>query len=147
MALVTAVLPPPPLVAWPGPGAAVLAHGAGSTPDLVRRAFGPALDEIGVRLVTWQQRPDPRSWLRELDTLVREHDAVLVGGVSLGAHLAARWAADTPRTSNLRGLLLVMPGGAAARVPGLGRWECHHHPARAASSAKFKSNISLKALR
>jgi pimeloyl-ACP methyl ester carboxylesterase len=88
---------------------ALLGPGAGSTPELVGRLFAGPLERLGYRVASWRW---PAGW-REPDELVavladqvaRERPA-LVGGVSLGAHVAAAWAAATGWDGRL---LLVMP--------------------------------------
>jgi len=92
---------------------AVILPGAGSSADFVARAFGKALHEAGYGLVTPSPEPGPGvvdAALRALDEAAAEHGPALrlVGGVSLGAHLAARWAAAGARVE-LAGLLLVLP--------------------------------------
>lgn len=106
---------------------ALIAHGAGSRGDFVRRAFGPALLDAGIRLVSYDLRghgdstalaaPDRlelSSHAADLRALALRTGATLLGGVSLGAHAAvlaalellADEAADPPR---LEGLLLALP--------------------------------------
>ncbi|MEN3358143.1 MAG: hypothetical protein V7637_2125 [Mycobacteriales bacterium] len=75
---------------------AVLLPGSGSSADFVLRAFGAALDGAGYRLVAPAPRPGAEvaaAALSDLDAAARSHPDALVGGISLGAHLAARWAA------------------------------------------------------
>ncbi|HEY6747390.1 MAG TPA: alpha/beta hydrolase, partial [Mycobacteriales bacterium] len=90
---------------------AVILPGAGSSADFVTRAFGGPLREAGYGLVTPSPEPGPGlvdAALRALDEAAAAHGPALrlVGGVSLGAHLAARWAAYRPAAA---GLLLVLP--------------------------------------
>lgn len=98
---------------------AVVAHGSGSSPDFVRRAFGPALDDAGFALVTVDERSgDVSVVLAALRSAVESTSAALVGGVSLGAHAAAMLAAER---GDLAGVLLVLPAwtgrpGAVARL-------------------------------
>jgi len=77
---------------------AVVLPGAGSSADFVRRAFERPLREAGYALVA--PSPVPGADLvaaayRSLDLAAAEHGPRLrvVGGVSLGAHVAARWTA------------------------------------------------------
>ena len=91
----------------------------GSSADFVARAFGPALAAAGYRLVA----PDLRghggstpladthahgleAHVDDLTTLADRVSASLVGGVSLGAHVAALVAARRP----VDGLLITLPG-------------------------------------
>jgi pimeloyl-ACP methyl ester carboxylesterase len=90
---------------------AVILPGAGSSSGFVERAFGKALREAGYGLVTPSPVPGPgvvAAALRALDEASATHGPALrlVGGVSLGAHLAARWALTRPE---LAGVLLVLP--------------------------------------
>jgi hypothetical protein len=97
---------------------AVLAHGSGSTADFVRRAFGRACAAARLELVTWDDRTgDVDVVAAELGRLATATGARVVGGVSLGAHAAARWAAGR----DLDGVLLALPAwsgppGAAAAL-------------------------------
>ncbi len=92
---------------------AVVLPGTASSADFVTRAFGPPLASVGLALVTGDA---PRGGLvgptslAALTDAVAEHAARVVGGISLGAHLAARWAAGR----DLDGVLLVMPAWSGA---------------------------------
>jgi pimeloyl-ACP methyl ester carboxylesterase len=96
---------------------ALILPGAGSSADFVARAFGPALRNAGYELVTPSPEPGPgvvaAAWAA-LDRAAAEHGPALrlVGGVSLGAHLAARWTASRrardPRAGPA-GVVLVLP--------------------------------------
>ena len=92
---------------------AVVLPGAGSSAEFVRRAFGRPLREAGYGLVA--PAPVPGADLvtaafRSLDAAAAEYGSRLrlVGGVSLGAHVAARWAAGGPDAA-LEGLVLALP--------------------------------------
>ena len=84
---------------------ALLAHGAGSCPETALRLLGPAVPP-GAEPVAIDARGTVDDVVGRLDDAARRHDVVLVGGISLGAHAAALWSADTGATSEL---LLVMP--------------------------------------
>ena len=110
------------LLAGPSDGpVAVLLPGTASTGDFVRRAFGPALTAFGIGVVSGDP---PRSGtvperLAALDEAVHRFRPVLVGGVSIGAHLAVRWAAARQRdqwsdSHRPDGLLLAMPAWTGA---------------------------------
>jgi len=83
--------------------------GSGSDEVFIRSVFAGALAGVDVELVA----PAPR---RGPDVVAGYRAAleaagpgpVLVGGVSLGAHVAARWAAAAPR-GRVAGLLLALP--------------------------------------
>lgn len=93
----------------PGSPVAVILPGSGSTAEFVARAFALPLASAGYTLVTADPPPaagDPAvEWAGALDRLPTA--PALVGGVSLGAHAAVRWAASRPGSTG--GLLLVMP--------------------------------------
>ena len=108
---------------------AVLLAGAGSSADFVRRAFGPALADHEV--VAVPPVPGPSVVDRAVAALDAAAEAYgprlrLVGGVSLGAHIATRWAArratPTPRTDprrpGRRAGGSAAPGGPATPQPG-----------------------------
>ena len=91
---------------------AVLLPGAGSSADFVRRAFGRALADHDVVAVA----PAPGPFVvaaaeGALDAAAAAYGQRLrlVGGVSLGAHVAARWAASHPVGRRLDGVLLALP--------------------------------------
>jgi hypothetical protein len=90
---------------------AVLLAGAGSSAEFVRRAFGPALADH--ELVAVPPAPGPAVVAAARTALDRAAAAYgdrlrLVGGVSLGAHVAARWAAARVG-GGLAGVLLALP--------------------------------------
>jgi pimeloyl-ACP methyl ester carboxylesterase len=89
----------------------VVLHGAGSDGTFVRAAFAAPLARAGYRLVAVEDRTgDPVLMALRLRRLLdRRPDIALVGGVSVGAHAAARWAASDERARRLDGLLFVMP--------------------------------------
>jgi len=94
---------------------AVLLHGAGSCPETVERLLGPAVPPAAqVRSPAWRGSVETAvgALERELAELERAgDDLVLVGGVSLGAHAAALWAARTRSTTPLA---LAMPAWTGA---------------------------------
>lgn len=99
------------LVSGPADGpVAVVLPGTASTADFVRRAFGGPLAALGISLVSADPPPtgDVATQLDALAEAAERYRPVLVGGVSIGAHLAARWAASGPR-HRPDGLLLAMP--------------------------------------
>lgn len=104
------------------PGAAVVLPGSGSDEVFVRAAFAGPLSAAGIRLIA----PAPRrgadlvaGLLAALDdALDRADGPLLVGGISLGAHVAARWAAGAD-PDRLAGILLALPAwtGPAGDAP------------------------------
>jgi pimeloyl-ACP methyl ester carboxylesterase len=94
-----------------GPATAVILHGAGSDAAFVRSAFAAPLARAGYRLIAPDDRTgDPIIMAERLRALLtRQPDVELVGGVSVGAHAVARWAARDARAAGLDGLLFVMP--------------------------------------
>ncbi|MCG8918083.1 alpha/beta hydrolase [Actinokineospora sp. PR83] len=99
---------------------AVLLPGTGSDDHFVREVFTEALAAVGVRLLAPAPVPGPdlvTAHLAALDEAARR-GPVIVGGISLGAHVAAEWAVDN--LNRCAGLLLALPGwtGAAEGAPG-----------------------------
>ncbi|WP_234995817.1 alpha/beta fold hydrolase [Streptoalloteichus hindustanus] len=110
---------------------AVILPGTGSDAEFVRAAFAGPLAAWGFRLVAVPPRPGPRlvdHHLAALDAAAEEAGRpVVVGGVSLGAHLAAEWAARRPE--RCAGLLLALPGWfglATGATDGAGRADGTH---------------------
>ena len=96
--------------------AAVLVHGAGSTGDAAVRLLGPASPGFEVTAV------DARGTVDEVVARVAGvasglagvgRRLALVGGISLGAHAVARWAAGTSG-SDLPEVVLAMPAWTGA---------------------------------
>ncbi|MDA8434951.1 MAG: hypothetical protein M0Z98_03070 [Actinomycetales bacterium] len=84
---------------------ALLAHGAGSCPETVRRLLGPAVPD-GVAAVAVDARGSVDDVVSRLAESARGRDVVLAAGVSLGAHATALWSGHGGRAA---GLLLAMP--------------------------------------
>ncbi|WP_406629379.1 alpha/beta hydrolase [Amycolatopsis sp. WGS_07] len=100
--------------------AAVLLPGTGSDEVFVRSVFGGPLAALGVPLITPAPRPGAglaEGFLAELDRLADRHGAVLAGGISFGAHLAAEWAVANP--GRCAGLLAALPAwnGESGQAP------------------------------
>ena len=99
----------------------MLLPGAGSSADFVSRAFRRPLEAAGYELVAGAPTPGPavvEAAFGILDAARRAYGPRLgiVGGVSLGAHVAARWAASAGTdpdcsggAARLDGLLLALP--------------------------------------
>lgn len=106
----------------------LLAHGLTGSPASIR-PWGEALGERGYAVdvprlpghgTTWQEM-NTTTWddwygevSRSFDGLCLDHDAVVVGGLSMGAALALKLAADHP--DRVCGLLLVNPAIASKRM-------------------------------
>lgn len=77
--------------------AVVLLAGTGSDDDYVYRAFSAALHDVGATVVVPAPQPDRLidGYLEELDNASRT-GTIAVGGVSIGAAVAATWALAHP---------------------------------------------------
>ncbi|MBD0020883.1 alpha/beta hydrolase [Gordonia pseudamarae] len=111
--------------------------GTGSDADYVQRAFGPAATRLGLELIASQPADDlVAGHLAVLDEAARNHRSILVGGVSIGAALAVRWAltrelsAPDPTVGRCAGILAALP-------PWSG--DDRHAPARASATATADS--------
>jgi hypothetical protein len=108
----------------------VLLPGAGSDQRFLAAAFGAPLAGFGITIAAPAPgRPDAAA----LDAALAEADGpLLVGGVSLGAHVAVEWAAglSSSAVDRIGGLLLVMPA-----------WTDHpdHAPAALAAAASART--------
>jgi len=90
------------------PAVAVLLPGSGSDHAFVAAAFAQPLAALGIRLIAPPPRPGPdvvAAMWRALDATAGA--GALVGGISLGAHVAARWAVGNP--GRCAGLLVALP--------------------------------------
>ncbi|MCG7597959.1 alpha/beta hydrolase [Mycobacterium sp. PSTR-4-N] len=79
----------------------VLLPGTGSDDDFVDRAFSPALHQVGAVVVTPAPQPHRLidGYLRALDDAARAAGGpIAVGGVSIGAAVAAAWALSHPQS-------------------------------------------------
>lgn len=95
----------------------VLLPGTGSDDDYVYRAFSGPLREVGALLVTPAPRPDRLidGYLSALNSALKEtarDGAVAVGGVSIGAAVAAAWALAHP--DRTVAVLAALPAWAGA---------------------------------
>jgi pimeloyl-ACP methyl ester carboxylesterase len=90
---------------------AVLLPGTGSDEVFVTAAFAGPLRAVGIPVLAVTPSSGAAvvdGYLRVLDRAARDGDGLLVGGVSLGAQVAARWAARRAEPG-LAGLLLALP--------------------------------------
>ncbi|MBS9372575.1 alpha/beta hydrolase [Rhodococcus sp. B50] len=87
---------------------AVVLPGTGSDACFAEKAFGPELRRRGITPITVD--PDPRgvvaSYVAALDDAAAD-GPILVGGVSIGAAVALRWAFDNP--DRVVGVLAALP--------------------------------------
>lgn len=95
--------------------------GTGSDEVFVHEALDGPSAAAGLRLVAPRPRHGARlaeHHLDALDAAAACYGPIVVGGISLGAHVAAEWAAARP--ADCAGLLAIMPGwtGAAGSAPG-----------------------------
>lgn len=106
----------------------VLLPGTGSDDDYVQRAFSGPLAHVGAVLVTAPPRPDRliEGYLAALDAAARE-SPIAVGGVSIGAAVAAAWA-------------LAHPDRAVAVLAALPAWAGAPGEAPAALAARYSAS-------
>lgn len=112
---------------------AVVLHGVGSTGEFAARCLAPSLRRLGYAVVApdlrghgADARPEPAE--HSLDAHVADvrkrfagERVAVVGGISLGAEVALRWAAELPE---LDGMLLCLPGveGPSSATAAANRW-------------------------
>jgi pimeloyl-ACP methyl ester carboxylesterase len=87
---------------------AVIAHGAASSADFILRAFTAPLQAVGYEVVSWDRRTPVQEATDEFAGFVTRANATIVGGVSVGAILAMRYALS-PAGTDLDGLLVALP--------------------------------------
>ncbi len=106
----------------------VLLPGTGSDDNYVARAFSGPLKQVGAVLVTPPPRPESLidGYLRALDDAARA-GPIAVGGISIGAAVAAAWA-------------LAHPGQAVAVMAALPPWTGAPGPALAALAARHSAS-------
>lgn len=106
---------------------AVLLPGTGSDDDYVDRAFGRPLRAVGALPVTPAPRPDRLidDYLSALDSAAQA-GPIVVGGVSIGAAVAAAWA-------------LAHPGRTTAVLAALPAWAGEPGSAPAALAARYSA--------
>ncbi|MGE0217701.1 alpha/beta hydrolase [Mycolicibacterium sp.] len=108
----------------------VLLPGTGSDDDFVYRAFAPALHDVGAVVVTPPPQPHRliAGYRDELDNAARADTPIAVGGVSIGAAVAAGWA-------------LAHPGRAVAVLAALPAWTGEPDAAPAALAARHSAEL------
>ena len=106
----------------------MLLPGTGSDDVYVNRAFSGPLRNVGARLVTPAPRPDRLvdGYLSALDDAARD-GAIAVGGISIGAAVAAAWA-------------LAHPGLTVAVLAALPAWAGAPGSAPAALAARYSAS-------
>jgi pimeloyl-ACP methyl ester carboxylesterase len=107
----------------------VLLPGTGSDDDFVYRAFSAALHEVGAVVVTPPPQPGRLidGYREALDNAARA-EPIAVGGVSIGAAVAVRWA-------------LAHPGHAVAVLAALPPWTGSPQGAPAAVAARESARL------
>jgi pimeloyl-ACP methyl ester carboxylesterase len=98
------------------PVRAVLLPGSGSDDWFVRSVFAPALSALDVTLDAVAPRPGRdvvAGYRAALDAALDGPGPLLVGGVSLGAHVATAWAAEQDPAA-LAGVLVALPAWTGA---------------------------------
>ncbi len=87
----------------------VLLPGTGSDDDYLRRAFGAPLQDAGAKLIAVAPEPERlvEGYLRAMDSASQQSGRIAVGGVSLGAVVATRWALEHPERAVA--VLAVLP--------------------------------------
>lgn len=114
------------------PHAAVLLPGTGSDDVFVRSVFARPLAAVGVEMIAPPAPPGGQvvtGFLRELDRLAdATRGPLLVGGISLGAHLATEWAVANP--DRCCGVLAALPA-----------WNGDGHAAPAAMAARASADL------
>jgi pimeloyl-ACP methyl ester carboxylesterase len=107
----------------------VLLPGTGSDDDYVYRAFSTALHDVGATVVTPPPQPERliHGYLSALDNAART-GPIAVGGVSIGAAVAAAWA-------------LAHPSGTTAVLAALPAWTGAPDTAPAALMAKTSAHL------
>jgi pimeloyl-ACP methyl ester carboxylesterase len=108
----------------------VLLPGTGSDDDYVYRAFSDALHGVGAVVVTPRPRPDRLidGYRDALDDAARAAAPIAVGGVSIGAAVAASWA-------------LAHPGHTVAVLAALPAWTGEPDTAPASLAARHSAEM------
>ncbi|WP_415974651.1 alpha/beta fold hydrolase [Rhodococcus sp. 077-4] len=88
---------------------AIVLPGTGSDARFAEDAFSAAFDGVGSTTIAVE--PDPaavvESYFSALDDAASRHGRIIVAGISLGAAVAVRWAADHP--ASIVALALALP--------------------------------------
>jgi pimeloyl-ACP methyl ester carboxylesterase len=107
----------------------VLLPGTGSDDDYVYRAFSDVLHDVGAVVVTPVPQPSRlvEGYVEALDDAARQAP-IAVGGISIGASVAAAWA-------------LANPTAAVAVLAGLPAWTGSPDNATAALAAQYSASV------
>ncbi|OPX08960.1 hypothetical protein [Mycobacterium sp. AT1] len=107
----------------------VLLPGTGSDDDYVYRAFCGALHDVGAVVVTAVPQPSRlvEGYVKAMDDAARQ-GRIAVGGISIGAAVAASWA-------------LANPTAAVAVLAGLPAWTGSPENATAALAAHYSASV------
>ncbi len=122
----------------------VLLPGTGSDDDYLRRAFAGPLQDAGTSVITVAPEPERlvAGYLQAMDDAARQYGRIAVGGVSLGAVLAVRWALAHPGST--LAVLAVLPpwtgapDGAPAALSARHTAETLRHDGLAATTAAMR---------
>ncbi len=108
--------------------ATVLLPGTGSDDDYLHRAFSGPLRQAGAVLMAHRPHPEHLidGYLAALDTAAEKYAPIAVGGVSIGAAVAAAWA-------------LAHPGRTVAVLAALPAWTGSPEKAAAAHAARYSA--------
>ncbi|WOC14361.1 alpha/beta fold hydrolase [Gordonia sp. MP11Mi] len=88
----------------------IVMPGTGSDADFAARVFGPSVRDAGASLECLEPEPDLiESYLTRIDAIADRGDRVIVGGVSIGAAIALRWACDPAHSARCDGVLAALP--------------------------------------
>ncbi|GAA4642135.1 alpha/beta fold hydrolase [Gordonia humi] len=88
----------------------IVMPGTGSDADFVARVFGPAARAAGLEPTCLEPTADlVPDYLSRIDAHVARGERVVVGGVSIGAAVALRWALDERNADHCDGVLAALP--------------------------------------
>ena len=91
----------------------IVMPGTGSDEDYSRRVFGPGAARLGARLVCLEPTANLiEDYLTSMDAVAQREprdSGVIVGGVSIGAAVALRWALESAYAERCTGVLAALP--------------------------------------
>lgn len=123
---------------------AVLLPGTGSDDDYIHRAFSGPLTGVGAVLVAPPPHPDRlvAGYLEALDDAARR-GPIAVGGVSIGAAVAAAWALAHP--DRAVAVLAALPAWAGAPEEALAALAARYSAARLRADGLAATTIQMRA--